>query len=81
MIQVGFNPASYTVLEGNSTELVIVREGDAEVPVTVTLSTAGVTAVGEILQPTYVSTVRILLPALPDRPGNEARSQGCIAAG
>ena len=37
VVQVGFDPASYTVLEGNSTELVIVREGDAEVPVTVTL--------------------------------------------
>ena len=49
MVQVGFDPASYTVLEGNSTELVIVREGDAEVPVTVTLSTAGLTAVGERL--------------------------------
>ena len=45
-MQVAFDPASYTVLEGNQVNLTIVKTGAADIPVTVELSTAGVTATG-----------------------------------
>jgi len=45
-VQVAFDPASYSVLEGNQESLTIVKTGTADIPVTVTLSTAGVTATG-----------------------------------
>ena len=45
-MEVGFDPVTYTVIEGGSTELVIRRRGDAEEDVEVTLSTADDTATG-----------------------------------
>ena len=45
-VSIGFNPSSYTVLEGDSEDLIIVRVGDAEVPVVATISTVDGTATG-----------------------------------
>ena len=45
-VQVAFDPASYTVLEGNQVSLTIVKTGTADIPVTVELSTAGISATG-----------------------------------
>ena len=44
---VGFNPTSYTVREGSSTELTIMRIGDAEADVEVIVTTSGRTATGQ----------------------------------
>ena len=45
-IQIGFDPASYNVAEGSSTELVVQLTGDIEIPVQVFLSTSGLSATG-----------------------------------
>lgn len=45
-VSVGFNPVRYDVLEGNPVNLTIVRVGDAEDPVVVTVSTSDGTATG-----------------------------------
>ena len=45
-LQVAFDPASYTVFEGDQVNLTIVKTGTADIPAILTLSTAGVTATG-----------------------------------
>ena len=46
-VSIGFNPAVYTVLEGESVDLVIERVGDSEEPVIADLSTVDGTAAGK----------------------------------
>ena len=46
-VSIGFNPAVYTVLEGESVDLVIERVGDSEEPVIANLFTADGTAAGK----------------------------------
>ena len=48
VVEVGFDPVSYTVKEGESTDLIILRRGDAEGDVEVTLSTVDNTATGNL---------------------------------
>ena len=45
-VSVGFDPTSYTVLEGNTAELILVRIGDAEQNVAVTVLVNDGTAMG-----------------------------------
>ena len=45
-VSVGFDPVNYIVSEGDSTDLTIVRRGDAERPVVVIVTTGGGTATG-----------------------------------
>ena len=45
-VQVAFDPASYTVLEGNQVSLTIVKTGAADIPVNVELFTTGISATG-----------------------------------
>ena len=47
VVSVGFDPTSYTVLEGGSTDLIIVKNGDTEGPLLVTVSTNDGTATGD----------------------------------
>lgn len=47
VVMIGFDPASYTVNEGDSSDFIIVKRGMNERPVTVTLNTMDGTAVGE----------------------------------
>jgi len=53
-VQVAFDPASYTVLEGNQVSLTIVKTGAADIPVTVELSTAGISATGTWINDKYL---------------------------
>ena len=55
VMEVGFDPVTYTVIEGRSTELVIRRRGDAEGNVEVMLSTRDDTATGILLVVLVVS--------------------------
>ena len=45
-MSVGFDPTTYQVLEGNPAELIVVRIGDSEEPVVVTVTTSDGTAEG-----------------------------------
>lgn len=49
-VQVGFDPSSYTVLEGHQVELTIVNTGDTTTSFTLMLSTISGTAVGTVTQ-------------------------------
>ena len=48
MVSVGFDPTRYNVLEGDSTDLVIRKMGDAEGSVVASVSTSDITAIGII---------------------------------
>ena len=47
-MSVGFDPAMYTVSEGNTVELTLVRRGMAEGPIVITVNTADGTATGTV---------------------------------
>ena len=45
-VSVGFDPITYTVLEGDSEQLVIRKRGETEGPIEIFVSTSGGTATG-----------------------------------
>ena len=45
-VDVGFNPETYSVTEGNTRELQVVVSGSYDIPVEVLLSTTGISATG-----------------------------------
>ena len=52
-MSVGFDPTTYTVLEGNSEQLVIRKRGETEGPIQILVSTTDGTATGLYMLDVY----------------------------
>ena len=49
-VSIGFDPTEYNVTEGNSTNLVIRRTGNAELPVVARVISSDITTTGKLIQ-------------------------------